>query len=159
MSRGQSLNSFPVWQPSFILYNATLNKWLARLSQQRKRDSMVYFFLLLLLTWSFIFIFFYWSIVTLQYCVNLHCTAKWISYTYTYIPSFLEFLLIEVTTEHWVEFLVLYSRFSLVIYFIHSINSVYMSIPISQFIPPSPPFPLASIRLFSTSVSLFLLHK
>ena len=36
---------------------------------------------------------------------------------------------------------VLYSRFSLVIYFMHSINSVYMSIPISQFIPsPLPPW-------------------
>ena len=52
----------------------------------------------------------------------------------------------------------LYSRFLLVIYFIHI--SVYMSIPISQFIPPPPPHhhfpPLVSIRLFSTSVSLFL---
>ena len=53
----------------------------------------------------------------------------------------------------------LYNRFSLVIYFIHI--SVYMSIPISQFIPP-PPHPsrrippLVSIHLFSTSVSLFL---
>ena len=53
---------------------------------------------------------------------------------YTCIPSFLDFLPILVTTEHWVEFPVLYSRFSLVIYFIHS--NVYMSIPISQFIPP-----------------------
>ena len=34
-----------------------------------------------------------------------------------------------------VEFPVLYSRFSLVIYFQRSINSVYVSIPISQFIP------------------------
>ena len=53
--------------------------------------------------------------------------------------------------------LFLYSRFLLVIYFIHI--SVYMSIPISQFIPPPPPSqfpPLASLRLFSTSVSLFL---
>ena len=31
--------------------------------------------------------------------------------------------------------------FSLVIYFIPSINSIYVSIPISQFLPP-PPFPL-----------------
>ena len=52
----------------------------------------------------------------------------------------------------------LYSIFLLVIHFIHI--SVYMSIPISQFIPPPPtPHhfpPLVSIHLFSTSVSLFL---
>ena len=53
---------------------------------------------------------------------------------YTYIPSFLDFLPIQVTTEHWVEYPELYSRFSLVMYFIHSINSVHMSTPISQFI-------------------------
>ena len=51
-----------------------------------------------------------------------------------------------------------YSRFLLVIYFIHI--SVYMSIPISQFITPPPATrhfpPLVSIHLFSTSVSLFL---
>ena len=46
--------------------------------------------------------------------------------------------LLFVTTEHWVEFLVICSRFSLVTCFIHS--GVYMSILISQFIPL--PFPL-----------------
>ena len=54
-------------------------------------------------------------------------------------------------------YLFLYSRFLLVIYFIHI--SVYMSTPISQFIPPPPPPcfpPLASIGLFSTSVFLLL---
>ena len=55
-------------------------------------------------------------------------------------------------------FIFLYSRFLLVIHFIHI--SVYMSIPISQFITPPPPLrhfpPLVSIRLFSTCVSLFL---
>jgi len=53
---------------------------------------------------------------------------------------------------------VLNSRFSLVIYFTYSINSVYMSVPISQFIPRpsfSPPYPC----LISRSVSLFLLCK
>ena len=55
-------------------------------------------------------------------------------------------------------FIFLYNRFLLVINFIHI--SGYMSIPISQFITP-PPFPnhfpfLVSIRLFSSSVSLFL---
>ena len=34
--------------------------------------------------------------------------------------------------QHWVEFPVVYSLFSLVTYFMHSINSVYMSVPISQ---------------------------
>ena len=51
-------------------------------------------------------------------------------------------------------FFFFHSRFLLVIYFIHI--SVYMSIPISQFIPPIPPppgFPLwGSISLFSTPV-------
>ena len=37
----------------------------------------------------------------------------------------------------WILFIFLYSRFLLVIHFIHI--SVYMSIPISQFIPPPPP--------------------
>ena len=54
---------------------------------------------------------------------------------------------------------ILYNRFLLVINFIHI--SVYMSIPISQFITPPAPSPcrfppLVSIRLFSTSVSQFL---
>ena len=44
--------------------------------------------------------------------------------------------------------------FLFVIYFIHI--SVYTSIPISQFIPPHHFPPLVSIRLFSTSVCLFL---
>ena len=78
-----------------------------------------------------------------------------LAYTYTYIPPFLDFLPVSVTTEHWVEFSELYSRFSLVIYFMHSINTLYMSVSISQFIPPLPH--LVSICLFSTSASLFLL--
>ena len=47
----------------------------------------------------------------------------------------------------------LYSIFSLVIYFIYSISSMYVPIPISQF-PPPPSFPLVSAHLFSRSVSL-----
>ena len=47
-------------------------------------------------------------------------------------------------------FPVLYSRFSLVIYFIHS--SVYMSVPISQFTPLLTS-PLVPIHLFSMPIS------
>ena len=39
---------------------------------------------------DFFFFNFYWSIVDLQCCVNFRCTAKWISYTYTSIHSFLD---------------------------------------------------------------------
>ena len=35
---------------------------------------------------------FYWSIVALQCCMYFYSTEKWISYTYTYIPSYLDFL-------------------------------------------------------------------
>lgn len=46
----------------------------------------------------------------------------------------------------------------LVSYFIHSINSVCVLIPVSQLLP-SPLSTLVSIHLFSTFVSLFLLCK
>ena len=98
---------------------------------------------------------FYWIIIAL-WCVSFHCTAKWLSCIYTYIPSFLDFLPIQVTAEHWVELPVLYSRFWSVAYFKHS--SVYMPISISQFIPLSLS-PLGVHTLFFTSVSLFLLCK
>lgn len=49
--------------------------------------------------------YFYWNIVALHYHVSFFLnTAKWISYTYMYIPSFLDFLPIWVTTKHWVGF-------------------------------------------------------
>ena len=81
----------------------------------------------------FSFFNFYWSIVDLQCCVSFRCTAKWVTYTNTYIHSFLDSFPISVITEYWVEFPVLYSRSLEVTYFIYT--SVYMSIPIFQFIP------------------------
>ena len=42
---------------------------------------------------------FSWSIVALQWCVCFCCAAMWISHTYTYIPSSLDFLPTEVITS------------------------------------------------------------
>ena len=74
-----------------------------------------------------------------QLCIHIHALLFG-------LPS------IQVTTERWVEFPVLYSRFSVVISFVQS--SVYVSVLLSQFIPP-----LVSIHLFSISVSLFILPE
>ena len=58
-------------------------------------------------------------------------------------------------SEHWAELPVLYLTFPLATYFTH--GNIYISILISQFVPPSPsPSPLLmSICTFSTSMSLF----
>ena len=55
---------------------------------------------------------FYWSTVTLQCCASFCSPAKWVSYIYMYFPSFFGFFSHYVTTEDWVDFPVLYSRFS-----------------------------------------------
>jgi len=74
--------------------------------------------------------FFYIGIQLLYKVVTFCCTVTWISYIYTNIPFF-EFPS-YLGHHRIVEFPMLYSRLSLVIYFMHS--SVYMSISISQFI-------------------------
>ena len=73
--------------------------------------------------------------------IGVPCIARQILNQWTtmeaHIHSSLDFPPVEVPTEHWTEFPVLYSKFSLVIYLIHS--TVYMSILIFQFIPPARP--------------------
>jgi len=96
---------------------------------------------------------FSWSTVVLLCCVSAVKQSESVIYTHTY-PSSPHFLRSPQNAEQ--NSLVLYSWFSLIIYFIHS--SVYMSVPVSQSIP-SPLLPLVSMCLFSTSVSLFLLCR
>ena len=83
---------------------------------------------------------FYWSVVALQYCVSLYCTAKMVRpYLYMY-PSLLDSLpltapqCVKQRPQH-----LLFSRCSLVIYFMHSINSVCAnsSLPIPPSLTPS----------------------
>ena len=47
-------------------------------------------------------------------------------------PSLLDLLPLQIITVHSAELPGLYSRFSLVVYFIHSVNSVCVPIPVSQ---------------------------
>ena len=49
-------------------------------------NKYLFYFVCLVL----VFKVFYWSMVDLQCCVNLRCTAKWISFTCTYIHCFLD---------------------------------------------------------------------
>ena len=98
--------------------------------------------------------------ITLWLCVSevscekplVTCLAVWVTCSTLAVRGTAN----QPRTKHtfFLNFFFLYSRFLLVIYFIHI--SVYMSIPISLFIPHPRFSPLVPIRLFSTSVSLFL---
>ena len=93
------------------------------------------------LSFSFFFKkFFSWSTIDLQCCVNFCCTAKWIihththTHTYMHTPPLLRYFPIQVNTEYWVEFPVLYSRSLLAIYLytvvcMHQFQSPNLSLP------------------------------
>ena len=91
---------------------------------------------------------FYWNTVALQCCVSFSVQQNKSAIPIHTIPLFLDFLPIQVATDHQVGVPVWYNRFSLVFYIIHSINSVYMSTPIPQFISP-PLFSLLSSVLYT----------
>ena len=91
-----------------------------------------------------------WSIIALQCCESAMCI-------HTSPPSWTSLPRHHPTHlghhRERAELPVLYSRFPLASYFTH--GSVYMSILISQFIPPFPS-PTVSTSPFSTSASVFL---
>ena len=62
----------------------------------------------------------YWSIDDERYCDSFRWIIKGLSHTYTCIHSPLNSPPIQAATKHWAEFLVLYSRTLLVIYFKYS---------------------------------------
>ena len=96
----------------------------------------------------------YWIIVPLQCFISFCCTTKWISYSYTYIPSFLDFHPTQVSTEHWQSSL----SYTVGSHHLFGTEYIWMSIPTSQSIL-LPLLPLVSISLCSTSMSIFLLCK
>ena len=103
---------------------AESRKWLSTHSQFPLMERQVGTFL-----WGFLFFYFLLEfIVALPCYISFCCTGKWIDYSRTHrSPLLLDFLPIQVTTERGVDFPVLYSRISLVIYFIQSINNVWAS--------------------------------
>ena len=81
--------------------DATSLEKLLKAEQGGETPGLLLFFLFFFVSVSSFFkITFYWNIVAIQYCVSFYHTAKCISHTYTYIPSLLAFLLIQVSTEH-----------------------------------------------------------
>ena len=77
-----------------------------------------------------VFFFFYWNIIVWQCCASFCCTRSESSISIHISPPFW----ISLPSKLPQQTSAIYSRFSLFIYFIHS--RVYMSIPISHFIPP-----------------------
>ena len=86
---------------------------------------------IVLVTWQpWIFCFFYWTIVDLQYCVSFRCIAKWFRYIYVCVYIYFRFFSI---IGYYKILNIIPCAILLLIYFMYS--SLYLLIPYSQFVP------------------------
>ena len=106
---------------------------------------------------SFVFLLrinFYCCIVTSQCCVGLYCSATWIRHTHIYPPFWVHPLRTPRCSK---QNSVPYTAVSHQLSTLYILSIVYMSIPISQFIPPLP-FPLG-VHIFDCYICVSLLCK
>ena len=110
---------------------------------------------------TFLNLFFNWRIIALQYCVGLCHTSAWISPRYTHAPSLLNLpptfhsppLCLSQITRF--ELPVSYSKSPLAIHFTY--GNAYVSMLLSQFVPPSPS-PMCPESVLYVCVSVAALH-
>ena len=76
----------------FSSYHLKMNRAFKKYPYKHMDQNQLHVYLSWCLDRLFFIINFYWTIVDLQCCISFCCAAKWISYTYAYISSFLDFL-------------------------------------------------------------------
>ena len=160
----QSKHNVSLWWPGGLWNIEVLHELLSSLFKPIFGLYCWYISLVVRFWFCFSFKHLYWSIIALQWCVSFGFMTNWISYTYTYdpislpscisIPPTLPISPLYVVTKHRADLPVLCSCFPLGIYF--TFDSVYMSMPLSHFVPayPSPsPYPqvhsLVGLHLYS----------
>ena len=122
-----------------------MNLCISKISQQKNAERNK----------NFNLFFFYWSIVALHCCVSF-CSSK-VNQPYTYIQLFFFGFPSHLGHHSALSRVPCVTQQILISYLFYTQQCIYVNpnLPIH----PTPPSPLVSIHLFSTSVSLFLLCK